>query len=119
MMEGLVITARTVHNRVLRAATDTMVASIREGGSLPSAMRRAAVFPPTLLYMTGSGENSGRLAQLIERSADYLEREFKTLTSVTMSMLEPVTIVTMGENVAMSVLSITLQTLQYTTHVLD
>src|SRR3546814_4645713 len=26
MMEGLVITARTVHNRVLRAATDTMVA---------------------------------------------------------------------------------------------
>src|SRR3546814_1427757 len=96
MMEGLVITARTVHNRVLRAATDTMDASIREGGSLSSAMRRAAVFPPTLLYMTGSGENSGRLAPMLERAADYLEREFNTFTSVTMSLLEPVIIVAMG-----------------------
>src|SRR3546814_5933539 len=100
MMEGLVITARTVHNRVLRAATDTMVASIREGGSLSSAMRRAAVFPPTLLYMTGSGENSGRLAPMLERAADYLEREFNTFTSVTMSLPAPVIIVAMGGIVA-------------------
>src|SRR3546814_5799076 len=108
MMEGLVITARTVHNRVLRAATDTMVASIREGGSLSSAMRRAAVFPPTLLYMTGSGENSGRLAPMLERAADYLEREFNTFTSFTMSLLEPVIIVAIGGIVAVIVLSILL-----------
>lgn len=118
MMEGLVITARTVHNRVLRAATDTMVASIREGGSLSSAMRRAAVFPPTLLYMTGSGENSGRLAPMLERAADYLEREFNTFTSVTMSLLEPVIIVAMGGIVAMIVLSILLPILQFNSLVL-
>src|SRR3546814_1166747 len=41
IMEGLSITARTVHNRVLRAATESMVAAIREGGSLSQAMRRA------------------------------------------------------------------------------
>jgi len=118
MMEGLVITARTVRNRVLRAATDTMVASIREGGSLSSAMRRAAVFPPTLLYMTGSGENSGRLAPMLERAADYLEREFNTFTSVTMSLLEPVIIVAMGGIVAVIVLSILLPILQFNSLVL-
>lgn len=118
MMEGLVITARTVHNRVLRAATDTMVASIREGGSLSSAMRRAAVFPPTLLYMTGSGENSGRLAPMLERAADYLEREFNTFTTATMSLLEPVIIVVMGGVVAVIVLSILLPILQFNSLVL-
>ncbi|GAB2619581.1 type II secretion system inner membrane protein GspF [Novilysobacter erysipheiresistens] len=118
MMEGLVITARTVHNRVLRAATDTMVASIREGGSLSSAMRRAAVFPPTLLYMTGSGENSGRLAPMLERAADYLEREFNTFTSVAMSLLEPVIIVVLGGVVAVIVLAILLPILQFNSLVL-
>ncbi|MGY0798244.1 type II secretion system inner membrane protein GspF [Lysobacter sp. A286] len=118
MMEGLVITARTVHNRVLRAATDTMVASIREGGSLSSAMRRAGVFPPTLLYMTGSGENSGRLAPMLERAADYLEREFNTFTSVAMSLLEPIIIVVLGGVVAVIVLAILLPILQFNSLVL-
>src|SRR3546814_19840787 len=75
MMEGLVITARTVHNRVLRAATDTMVATIREGGSLSSPMRRAAVSPTTMLDMTGSGEHSGRPAALPERDAASTHRQ--------------------------------------------
>ncbi|MGY0557265.1 MULTISPECIES: type II secretion system inner membrane protein GspF [unclassified Lysobacter] len=118
MMEGLVITARTVHNRVLRAAADTMVASIREGGSLSSAMRRAGVFPPTLLYMTGSGENSGRLAPMLERAADYLEREFNTFTSVAMSLLEPIIIVVLGGVVAVIVLAILLPILQFNSLVL-
>src|SRR3546814_9594485 len=63
MMEGLVITARTVHNRVLRAATDTMVASIREGGSLSSAMRRAAAVPR-------SEEHTSELQSLMRHSYD-------------------------------------------------
>src|SRR3546814_1036346 len=100
------------------SATDTMLASIREGGSLSSAMRRPAVFPPTLLYMTGSGENSGRLAPMLERAADYLEREFNTFTSVTMSLLEPVIIVAMGGIVAVIVLSILLPILQFNSLVL-
>jgi general secretion pathway protein F len=115
LMEGLAITARTVNNRVLRAATDTMVASIREGGSVSSAMRRAAVFPPTLLYMVSSGENSGRLPEMLERAADYLEREFNTFTGAAMSLLEPAIIVVLGGVVAMIVLSILLPILQFNT----
>src|SRR3546814_8477328 len=83
-----------------------------------SAMRRAAVFPPTLRYMTGSGENSGRLAPMRERAVDYLEREFNTFTSVTMSLLEPVIIVAMGGIVAVIVLSILLPILQFNSLVL-
>lgn len=113
LMEGLMITARTVHNRVLREATDGMVASIREGGSLSSAMKRAAVFPPTLLYMTSSGENSGRLAPMLDRAADYLEREFNTFTAALMSLLEPAIIVLLGGVVAVIVLSILLPILQF------
>ncbi|KAB7767848.1 type II secretion system inner membrane protein GspF [Xanthomonas maliensis] len=115
LMEGLMIAARTVDNRALRQATDAMVAAIREGGSLSAAMKRAGVFPPTLLYMASSGENSGRLAPMLERAADYLEREFESFTSAAMSLLEPAIIVLLGGVVAVIVLSILLPILQFNT----
>lgn len=113
LIDGLAITARTVGNRVLRAATATMVTAIDEGGSLSSAMRQAGVFPPTLLYMAGSGENSGRLAPMLDRAADYLEREIDTVSSATLSLLEPGIIIVLGGVVALIVLSILLPILQF------
>ncbi len=115
VLEGLTITARTVSNRALRAATETMADAVREGGGLSGAMRRADVFPPILVYMTASGESSGRLEPMLERAADYLEREFSTFTAVMLSLLEPAIIVVMGGVVALIVLSILLPILQINT----
>ncbi|MBI2260613.1 MAG: type II secretion system inner membrane protein GspF [Caulobacterales bacterium] len=115
VLEGLTITARTVSNRALRAATETMADAVREGGGLSAAMRRADVFPPILVTMTASGESSGRLEPMLERAADYLEREFSTFTAVMLSLLEPTIIVVMGGVVALIVLSILLPILQINT----
>ena len=115
VLEGLTITGRTVSNRRLRLATETMADAVREGGGLSAAMRRADVFPPILVYMTASGESSGRLEPMLERAADYLEREFSTFTAVMLSLLEPAIIVVMGGVVALIVLSILLPILQINT----
>ncbi|MNU59953.1 Type II secretion system protein F [compost metagenome] len=115
VLEGLTITARTVSNRVLRASTEMMADAVREGGGLSAAMRRADVFPPILVHMTASGEASGRLEPMMERAADYLEREFSAFTAVMLSFLEPAIIVVMGGVVALIVLSILLPILQINT----
>ncbi|MGQ3067736.1 MAG: type II secretion system inner membrane protein GspF [Brevundimonas sp.] len=115
VLEGLTITARTVSNHALRAATVLMADAVREGGGLSAAMRRADVFPPILVHMTASGESSGRLEPMLERAADYLEREFSTFTAVMLSLLEPAIIVLMGGIVAIIVLSILLPILQINT----
>ena len=113
ILEGLRATIDTVGNRVLRHATRGMADAIREGGSLSQAMRAAGTFPPILLYMAASGEASGQLGTMLERAADYLEREFSTFTSALMSLLEPAIIVLMGAIVAVIVLSILLPILQF------
>lgn len=115
VLEGLTITARTVPNRRLRQATEAMAEAVREGGALSAAMRRADVFPPILVHMTASGEGSGKLEPMMERAAEYLEREFETFTAVMLSLLEPAIIVVMGGVVAMIVLSILLPILQINT----
>ncbi len=46
VIDGLVLTARTINNTVLREAVETMASAIREGGSLSAAMRRAGGVSP-------------------------------------------------------------------------
>jgi general secretion pathway protein F len=115
LLEGLSLTAGTIHNRRLRLASDEIVESIRGGGSLSAAMRRAGVFPPLLTYLAASGEAAGKLDEMLERAAEYLEREFDRFTATALSLLEPAIIVLMGGIVATIVLSILLPILQLNT----
>jgi general secretion pathway protein F len=115
LLEGLKLTIGTVHNRVLRAAMADIAEQVRTGGSLSGAMRRAGIFPPLLVYLAASGEASGKLDVMLERAADYLEREFDAFTTTALSLLEPAIIIVMGVVVALIVLSILLPILQLDT----
>ncbi len=115
VLEGLLLTVPTVSNRALRQATLVMATTIREGGSLSGAMRRADIFPPILIYMTASGESSGRMDDMLGRAAEYLEREFQTFVALALSLLEPIIIVVMGAVVTLIVLAILLPILQINT----
>jgi general secretion pathway protein F len=115
LLEGLVLTGQTIHNRRLRAASDDIIEAVRGGGSLSAALRRAGIFPPLLVYLAASGESSGQLDAMLERAADYLEREFDGFTATALSLLEPAIIVIMGVVVAAIVLSILLPILQLET----
>lgn len=112
VMEGLALTVPTIHNRVLRAATAEIVESVRGGGSLSAAMRRVDVFPPLLVYLAAGGESAGQLDLMLERAAEYLEREFDSFTAAALSMLEPLIIILMGGIVAIIILSILLPIMQ-------
>ena len=115
LLEGLTLTGGTINNLRLRAASDDIIDAIRGGGSLSAAMRRTGVFPPLLTYMAASGESAGQLDDMLERAADYLEREFDRFTATALSLLEPAIIVLMGGIVATIVLSILLPILQLNT----
>jgi general secretion pathway protein F len=115
LLEGLRLTTETVHNRALRRASEEIAETVRIGGSLSGALRKAGVFPPLLVYLAASGEASGRLDLMLERAADYLEREFDSFTATALALLEPAIIIVMGVIVALIVLSILLPILQLDT----
>ncbi|PKP86104.1 MAG: type II secretion system protein GspF [Alphaproteobacteria bacterium HGW-Alphaproteobacteria-17] len=112
LVDGLRLTLPTIRNAALAGATAAIVDQVRAGGSLSAALRDAGVFPPLLVYMTASGESAGRLEVMLERAADYLEREFDRFTAASMALLEPVIIVLMGSCVALIILAILLPILQ-------
>ena len=112
LLEGLRLTGGTIRNKVLSRANDDIVEAVRSGGSLSGAMRASGVFPPLLVYLTASGESAGQLDLMLERAAEYLEREFDNFTSTALSLLEPLIIVAMGGVVAVIILAILLPILQ-------
>ncbi len=114
-LEALQKVQPAIGNRVIRAAAADMAKEVHEGSGLSSALKRAGVFPPLLVNLAASGENGGKLEPMLDRAADYLEREFRTTTSVALSLLEPAIIVFMGGIVCLVILSILLPILQINT----
>lgn len=112
LVDGLRLATRTVSNTVQRNALETIVEKVRAGGSLSTALREAGTFPPLLVYLAASGEAAGQLGPMLERAADYLEREFESFTSAAMALLEPAIIIVMGTLVALIILAILLPILQ-------
>ena len=115
VVEGIAMVSATLHNHALRHTTQAIVEDIRGGSSLSASLRRSGLFPAILVHMAASGEAAGRLDEMLEHAADYLEREFDMFTATMLSLLEPAVIVVMGAIVAVIILAILLPVLQLDT----
>ena len=76
--------------------------------SLHRAIARSGHFPPLLTQMVASGERSGRLDEMLEKSASALERELESRIGIMVRMFEPIMILVMGGIVFTIVLAILL-----------
>ncbi|MGI9293730.1 MAG: type II secretion system inner membrane protein GspF [Pseudomonadales bacterium] len=108
VLEALDIASQVVTNRPMRAAVQTAAAQVREGGTLGASLERTGYFPPMLVHLIASGEQSGQLDTMLEKAATHQERELNSVMSMFLGLLEPVIIVVMGGVVLMIVLGILL-----------
>lgn len=115
VLEALGAARTTVSNSVLQRALGEVAAMVGEGVALSQALRKAALFPPMIVYMTAVGESTGRIDTMLEKAADHLEAEFETITATALSLLEPAIIILMGGIVMLIVLAILLPILQLNT----
>lgn len=90
----------------LRDAVQAAVTAIGEGLPLSKALGREQVFPPFLIHMIASGENSGRLDPMLAKAAHQQQQEVSNRLAVFMSLLEPLLILSMGLVVLVIVLAI-------------
>lgn len=95
-------------NIVLRQNLADAAAEVAEGVSIHRALARSGNFPPLLVQMVASGEQSGRLDQMLEKAAAALERELESRVAVLVGLFEPAMILIMGAVVLLIVLAILL-----------
>jgi general secretion pathway protein F len=108
ILDALRIASQVLTNLPMRHAVDEAASKVREGTSLYRALEKTGYFPPMTLSLLASGEASGNLEGMLERSADIQEREIETLVSTINGLFEPILILVMGGIVMVIVLAILL-----------
>lgn len=108
ILDAMRIGSQVVSNLPMRDAIEVAARRVREGGSVYRALSESKLFPPITLHLLGSGEQSGKLDEMLERAAENQEREIETLVAALMSLFEPLLILVMGGAVLLIVLAILL-----------
>ena len=108
LLEALRIAGQVLQNLVLRDESEAVALQVAEGSSLSKALDRAGHFPPLMVHMVASGESSGALESMLERSAQNQERELEMTLGTVLGLFEPLMVVIMGGLVLLIVLAILL-----------
>jgi len=99
-------------NRVLQKDLQLATEEVAQGVSIGRALDRNGNFPPLLVHMVASGENSGRLGHMLEKAASATENEMQTRISMMVSLLGPCMILIMGGLVLTIIMAILLPMFQ-------
>ena len=81
---------------------------VREGGSLSRSLASTKMFPPVMVHLIASGEQSGKLDEMLERVASSQAQEIESRVSTLTSLLEPMLMLVMGVVVLLIVIAILL-----------
>ena len=95
----------TLRNSVMRKAVGEAAVKVREGSPISSSLKQSGTFPPLVIQMVAGGEASGDIGKMFSKSADYLEGEFESVTSVFLSLLNPMIIILLSIVVLLIILA--------------
>lgn len=108
LIRALEAGARTLSNESMRSNVHDAISRVREGAPLSRALKAGGQFPPMMIHMIASGEATGELPQMLERTATTLSQETERRALTLTSLLEPLLILLMGAVVLVIVLAVLL-----------
>lgn len=108
LVEAMRIAGEVLSNEYLKERIRKATQSVSEGGSLKNALENTGYFPPMMIHMIGSGEASGELDRMLERTATHQENDLQGKISALVGLFEPMMLLVMGGVILIIVLAIML-----------
>jgi len=115
LVEAMRIGAQVISNLEIQKRVTKAALSVSEGTSLHKALSEAGYFRPMMLHMIGSGETSGELDSMLQKTADAEDQSVQNLVSTIISLFEPLMLVIMGGIVLVIVLAVVMPMMQMNT----
>ncbi len=108
LVEAMRIAGEVLSNDYLRLELRSAAQRVSEGGSLHRSLDNTGYFPPMMLHMIASGETSGELDSMLERTARMQENTLQAKIAAIVGLFEPMMLLIMGVVVLIIVLAIML-----------
>jgi type II secretory pathway component PulF len=90
ILQALDIVSRVVQNRIISDEIKRMEAEVRGGKNLSEPMAASTHFPPMVVQMVTVGEETGKLDEMLEKVAEYYDKEVDSAIKNLTTMLEPI-----------------------------
>jgi general secretion pathway protein F len=107
-LDSIRISAEVILSQPIKTSVATAADRVREGEHISVALEQTGYFSPIVLQLIEIGESSGKLGDMLERSAKAEENEFAGITAIFIGLFEPAMILVMGLVVLAIVLAILL-----------
>ena len=108
LINSLEIVSSVSGNKIAEKELITVKDRVMRGDSLYISMNDSKIFPAMLYSMIKIGEETGKLDDILNKTADFYDEELDNTIQTAVSMIEPALIVVMGIIIGFIVISIML-----------
>ena len=102
----------TLTNSVLRDKMSGAIVKVQQGMQVSQALRSTKVVPRMLLFMIATGEQSGRLGDMLEKGVNFLDKTLDSIIDTMTKMIEPIMLLVIGSIVLVMALALYLPLFQ-------
>ena len=108
MLDTISITANISGNTLYKRMWLQVYVAVKQGKKIAQPLQRSPLLPRSVVQMIGSGEESGKLAEVLSDISEFYQKELKNVVRTVTAMIEPLMIVVMGALVGFIAMSIIL-----------
>jgi general secretion pathway protein F len=108
VLGALAVVGDIMTNQIVGRAVHRLSDSVKRGGTVAAAMQEHTPFPPLAVHMVRVGEETGRLEDMLLKTADTVEADVRSELRRLIGLLEPAIILAMGVVVAFIVVAMLL-----------
>ncbi|MDD3594262.1 MAG: type II secretion system F family protein [Candidatus Gastranaerophilales bacterium] len=107
----------TITNNVINTAIKTSAVKVQQGLHLSDALKSSEVVPPIILFMISTGEQSGKLGEMLEKSSEFIDNQLDRIIDLLTKFIEPIMLVFIGAVVLVLALALYLPLFQSYSHI--
>ncbi|GHW80259.1 general secretion pathway protein F [Vibrio cholerae] len=96
ILDGMRVAVDVMTNQFVKQQVLAAAENVREGSSLRKALEQTKLFPPMMLHMIASGEQSGELEGMLTRAADNQDNSFESTVNIALGIFTPALIALMA-----------------------
>jgi len=115
MLDTIGITGRISGNIVYKKMWHQVFLAVKQGKKISDPLSRSRMLPKSVVQMISSGEESGKLAEVLRDVSEYYRKELKNVIRAVTALIEPLMIVLMGFVVGFIAMSIILPVFKLST----
>ena len=96
VLDSMGLIVKVVDNRVFELAVLDASKNIENGVSISEALKNTGVFPPIMIQLLSTGEETGEIDNLSLKASDFYTKQVNAIVDRLTSLIEPLLIVLVG-----------------------